>query len=182
MCAHCAALPAVVCPVCSDPFIAFKNFAAGSTGASSVKDNSTTAARTARSASTVRGKVASDEGDASNYAWWQSPDALLIGTQTLAPGAATFDRYQQCLEACDYDRTCAGVTVQQTIDSDKSDNPIGNTGYNNEGPKSCMLVRGNTNPGTNQRSVIKSETRNVYIPTWTKGVYTTQPAALRAVC
>lgn len=165
-----AALPAC-CVSCSDPFIAFKNFAAGSTGASSLKDNSSsTAALTARSASTVHGKVASDEGDASNYAWWQSPDALLIGTQTLAPGASTFDRYQQCVEACDYDRTCAGITVQQTMDTDKSDNPAGNTGYNNEGPKSCKLVRGNTNPGTNLRSVIKSETTNVYIPAWTKGV------------
>jgi hypothetical protein len=146
--------------------IAFKNFAAGNNGASSIKGNAT-AASTRNG--TVHGMAANDRGDAGNYAWFLTPDAPKIGIQTLAPNAASFDRYQQCLEACDIDRTCAAVRITQNLDTNTADNPKGNTGYNNEGPKSCMLVRGNTSPGTNKRSVVRTITSNVIIPTWTKG-------------
>lgn len=160
-----------VCPAivsCRDPLIAFKNFAAGSTGASSIKGNAT-AASTGNG--TVHAKLADDRGDAGNYAWFLTPDAPKIGIQTRAPNADTFDRYQQCLEACDFDRTCAAISVAQVLDTNTADNPVGNTGYNNEGPKSCMLVRGITSPGTNKRSVVHAVTGSVIIPTWTKGAH-----------
>lgn len=160
-----SALPIVSC---RDPLIAFKNFAAGSTGASSIKGNAT-AASTGNG--TVHAKLADDRGDAGNYAWFLTPDAPKIGIQTRAPNADTFDRYQQCLEACDFDRTCAAISVAQVLDTNTADNPVGNTGYNNEGPKSCMLVRGITSPGTNKRSVVHAVTGSVIIPTWTKGAH-----------
>jgi hypothetical protein len=137
----------LLCGCCRDPFIAFKNFQAGSNGASSVDRNTTRAQKT----------------DYGNYGWKRTPDALSVGEQKPAPNAATFTRYQQCTDACDIDRRCAAISVEQIVPNDPT------VGYNNAGPKSCRLVYANVRPGTNKRSMIRVDTSSVAIPIYTRG-------------
>jgi hypothetical protein len=69
------------------------------------------------------------------------------------------------MDACDYDRECIGVMIEQKI-PDLS-NP--DVQYNVAGPRSCMLVYANTRPGTNKRSVVRANIASVEIPQWTGG-------------
>lgn len=101
--------------------------------------------------------------DYGNYGWHRTPDALLVGEQKPAPKAATFTRYQQCTDACDIDRRCAAISVQQLTPNDPT------VVYNNAGPKSCQLVYANVRPGTNKRSLVKADTSSVAIPIYTRG-------------
>jgi hypothetical protein len=132
----------LLCCCCRDPYIAFKNFQAGSNGASSVDRNTTRAKET----------------DYGNYGWHRTPDALSVGEQIPAANAATFTRFQQCTDACDVDRRCVGITIQQIVPNDPT------VGYNNAGPKSCKVVYANVRPGTNKRSMIRVDTTAVAIP------------------
>lgn len=152
----CLSAPACPCPPLNahrDPYIAFKNFQAGSTQASSVEALNSSSAVSAKSGGT---------NDFGTYSWHQTPDAPLIGIQKAAPGREYFLFYQDCMTACDYDRECIGVVIEQRL-------PDPAFPYNVAGPQSCMLVYGNTRPGTNKRTVLHTVISSVEIPQWTAG-------------
>lgn len=110
--------------------------------------------------------------DYGNYGWVRTPDALQVGIQVAAPKASTFTRYQQCMEACDYDRRCAGLTVEQKVPDLSSKDGVSNV----VGPKTCKLVYANDRPGTNKRSAVRVDTTSTAIPSYTWGECNRFPA------
>lgn len=123
---------------------------AGAAGASSVHGNSS-------STDTVSGKKA----DYGQYTIWWDANAATIGRQEDAPNAGSFDRMQDCMTACDYDRKCAGITVQSTLHEGSN--------YNNVGPKTCKLIYGDDRFGQYKRTVIRADPSKVEIPVYMRG-------------
>jgi len=107
------------------------------------------------------GTAGAKEKHYGQYTIWWDPNANQVGRQVDAPNAGTFERMQNCMEACDYDRRCAGITVQMTI---HPGSPV-----NNVGPKTCKLIYGDTRPGVFQRTVVRMDPSKVEIPTYMKG-------------
>lgn len=134
--------------LCRAPYIAFKGFMAGTTAASSVKK-------------AENGTASAKEKHYGQYTIWWDPNANQVGRQVDAPNAGTFERMQNCMEACDNDHRCAGITVQMTV---HPGSPV-----NNVGPKTCKLVYGDTRPGVFQRTVVRMDPGRVEIPTYMKG-------------
>jgi hypothetical protein len=133
---------------CSAPWLALKTHQAGAGSASAASVNST---------------VKTKGVDHGTYVWWKDPNAAMVGKQVIPQNVATFTRFEQCVEACDYDWKCAAVFMQSKVQIDQS------TGYNMDGPKSCRLIQGDTSPGTNKRTVIKADTNKTAIPVYQKG-------------
>lgn len=123
------------------PWVAFKALPAGyvATSVWSVKGESTKKAKAKAVASGL-------------YTFWQDPNALAIGQQSVPSGAASFGTVQDCLTACDYDEKCIGITIQETVIKTK----IGST---------CQIIHGDDRPGRFKRTVVRTELSRVALPT-----------------
>lgn len=116
------------------PYIAFKALPARYTAASSLDSN------------------ASAKGVASGtYVWWEDPNALAVASQTAPANTATFSSIEECTKACDYDCTCAGVTLLQTVDA----GAVAST---------CKLLQGDDYPGRFQRTVVRVDMDQTNFP------------------
>lgn len=95
--------------------------------------------------------------------FYRDPNAETVGTQTAAPGrdsfADGFQGLQQCLDACDYASWCAGTTMQLLVDIPTS-------------PRTCSLIRGNTQPGKFLRTVTRADVDKLAVPV---ALFTRQP-------
>jgi hypothetical protein len=117
------------------PYIGFKALPAGYTAASSLDANNTSA-----------------KGVSSGtYVWWEDPNALAVASQTAPANAASFFSIEDCTRACDFDRTCAGVTLQQTVD-------VGAVA------STCKLVQGDDYPGRFIRTVVRVDMDQTNFP------------------
>lgn len=86
------------------------------------------------------------------YSFWQDPHALDVGVQTAPVRAPLFRSIEDCTMECDQDSTCAGITVQMTLQRTQ----IGTT---------CKLVRGDSTPGRFKRTVVRTDLDRVAFPT-----------------
>lgn len=116
------------------PFVGFKALPAGYTATSSLSTNTNAKA------------VASGL-----YTWWEDTNAIVVGEQITPEGAQTFTSVEDCTKACDQDRTCAGVTVLQTVDAWA----VGTT---------CTFVTGDPTLGRFKRTVIRTDLSRLGFP------------------
>lgn len=99
--------------------------------------------------------------DYGQYSIWQDPNADSIGRQVAAPNAAGFDRMQNCLDACDNDKRCAGARIDSVVHPGSNVNDVG--------PKSCKLIYGDSRQGQFKRTVLRMDTTKVAIPVYMRG-------------
>jgi hypothetical protein len=85
------------------------------------------------------------------FTFWQDPNAADIGVQYAPAGVASFTAVQQCLDACNDDGICAGVTIEETVDRTK----IATT---------CKLFKGDSTPGKFQRTVVRAHLDRIGLP------------------
>lgn len=79
----------------SNPMIAFKNLVSGDVGTNAWKVRKP-----------LKGNVKAHSAVGSGkYTFWQEPNALDVGVQTTFANAAGFKAIQDCINACDEDRT-----------------------------------------------------------------------------
>lgn len=143
---------------CSAPWLALRTYQAGAGAASAASVNGT-----ANGTATGTGAVRAKGTDYGSYVWWKDPNAGLVGKHVVPPNVNTFTRFEQCIQACDYDWQCAGVFMESAVKIDLT------TGYNMDGPKTCKLIHGITSPGTNKRTVIRTDVTRTAIPVYQKG-------------
>jgi hypothetical protein len=105
---------------------------------------------TAASNSVVGSSVATGQ-----YSFYIEPNAMDVGFQTPAPGRDSFMTgyagLQQCLDACDDMSWCAGITMDMWV------------GYLTS-PRSCNLIRGDTNLGRFLRTVTRADVKRLQVP------------------
>lgn len=85
------------------------------------------------------------------YTFWQDPNALTVGVQSVPPGAANFTSVQTCLDRCDDDGTCAGVILEETVDPAL----VATT---------CRHFRGDDTPGKFLRTVTRADLDRIGLP------------------
>lgn len=77
---------------------------------------------------------------------------MAVGEQVPAPNRGNFSSVEQCLAVCDNaGGECVGITVTSNV------NPA-------EIPKSCSLIKANTEPGTFKRTVIRANLGKLNFP------------------
>lgn len=80
----------------------------------------------------------------------QDPNALTVGIQSPAPGASNFTSVDDCARACDYDSRCAAFIVRERVIKIQT-------------AQTCILVKGNEQPGKFLRTVVRTDADNVGI-------------------
>lgn len=141
---RCLTVPCCVllCGACREPWVGFKVLPSGYTGTNPWSLNSTTPAAHEATAKALPSGL---------FTFWQDPNAADIGVQYEPAGVTSFTAVQQCLDACNDDGICAGVTIEETVDRTK----IATT---------CKLLKGDSTSGKFKRTMVRTHLDRIGLP------------------
>lgn len=121
--------------LCSAPLIGFKNLPSGDVGTNgwSITDAQKKKMNKAKLVAT------------GTYTFYREEQALIVGAEqvgaSIPPGTADQD-LQNCLNACDNEVWCAGITIKMNVEL-------------KDRPTTCMLIKGAIKLGVFKRTVVR---------------------------